>query len=178
MAKDTPTIELPRLPDESARAYAARVEYVTMGAGRSIEKLADQRRIKGGSKAITPLREWSVRYGWQESARKYDEDVAHLTVQEAQEQYRADLAAHRKESMEAGKALFTVASQLTIAINQALAGPHQIEGKDGKKYTLHKIELSANTFQIAAKAMQTALDLKAHALGVDVILGKLDDDSE
>lgn len=175
---NAPTIEIPRHPDESARAYAARVEYVTMGPQRSLEKLADQRRIKGGSKAITPLREWSVRYGWADSARQYDEQVSYLTVQEAVDRHRADLEAHRKKAMDAGQALYAVAGQLIKTINAALANPRKIEGRDGKMYTLHSIDITSSTFGIAARAMTTALDLEAHALGVDDVLGKLNDDSE
>lgn len=170
---EKPTIELPRLENESARAYAARVEYVTMGAGRSLEKLSQK-----STKNIQLFKRWSVQYGWVASAEKYDAEVSYLTVQEAQEKYRADLEAHRTQANEAGQALYTVAGQLIKAINAALAGPRKIEGKDGKIYTIHSIEMNANTFSIAARAMQTALDLKAHALGVDKLLPSLTDDSE
>lgn len=181
MPNPTPTIELPRLPDESARAYAARVEYVTMGAGRSLEKL----RVQSGGKAGIPRRfntlaEWSARYDWAGSARQYDEQIAYITIQEAQAKYRTDLEAHRKKASDAGQALYAVAGQLITAINKALAGPRKIRDKDGKEYTLHSIDLNANTFSIAARAMQAALDLEAHALAVDVLLPKLGqaDDSE
>jgi hypothetical protein len=173
------TIELPRIEGESARAYAARVEYVTMGAGRSIEKLADQRRIKGGSKAITPLREWSIKYGWVDSARQYDEQVSYLTVQEAADRYRADLEAHRKRASDAAQGLYTVAGQLIKAMNQALANPRKIEGKDGKIYTLHGVDLNASAYSAAVRGMQTALDLEAHSLGIDQLMPSLTpDDSE
>ena len=53
MANPT-TIELPRLPDESARAYAARVEYVTMGPQRSLETV---RQKLGKSREL--MERWS-----------------------------------------------------------------------------------------------------------------------
>lgn len=61
-------ITIPRLPDESARAYAARVDYVTAGPGRSLEKL--QQKIGKNTSYVRQLSEWSSRYGWVESARR------------------------------------------------------------------------------------------------------------
>ena len=167
------TIELPRHPDESARAYAARVEYVTMGPGRDLRTLAQKL-----DKSLTLVGRWSSQYDWVKSAEEYDNQVAYLTVQEAAEAHRADLAAHRKKAMDAGQALYAVAGQLIKTINAALANPRRIEGKDGKVYVLHAIDITSSTFAIAARAMTTALDLEAHALGVDTVLGKLDNDSE
>lgn len=176
-----PTIELPRLEGESARAYAARVEYVTMGAGRSFERLLD--RYQSAPKArptqrLATLKEWSTRYNWQSSVREYDDQIAFLTVQEAADQYRQDLEKHREKAMEAGRGLYTVAGQLIRTINQALANPRKIKGEDGKWYTIHDMKFDANTFQIAARAMQTALDLEAHALGVDRVLSNTDDSEQ
>lgn len=169
------TIELPRLPDESARAYQARVEYVTMGPQRSQDAVSQK---LGKSRQL--MYRWASQYDWAGSARQYDEQIAYITIQEAQAKYRADLEAHRKKASDAGQALYAVAGQLITAINKALAGPRKIRDKDGKEYTLHSIDLNANTFSIAARAMQAALDLEAHALAVDVLLPKLGqaDDSE
>lgn len=176
----SPTIELPRIEGESARAYAARVEYCTMGAGRSLEKLRGRSGEGSGiPRRFNTLAEWSTRFNWGESAKQYDEQIHYLTIQDAAEKYRTDLEAHRKKASEAGQALYAVAGQLIRAINTALAGPKKIKGEDGKMYTLHAIDLTSSTFSIAARAMQTALDLEAHALGVDKILPSLGaDDSE
>jgi type IV secretory pathway VirJ component len=172
MARPT-TIELPRLENESARAYAARVEYVTMGAGRSQEavsqKLAKSRQL---------LSRWSAQYGWADSAAKYDSELALMTVNEALDAHRADLEAHRKEAMDSGRVLLQLANGLAKTLADALQQPRIIEGKDGKKYTLHKVVADASTLTTIGRAYTAALDLKAHALGVDAILGKLADDSE
>jgi hypothetical protein len=157
MTKDTTTITLPRIEGESARAYAARVEYVTMGAGRSLETIGQK---LGKSKAL--MERWSSQYGWVDSARQYDEQVAYLTVQESADKYRADLEEHRKRASEAGKALYAVAGKLLQRMNAQAA----------------TLELNANSLAIIKGALQTALDLEAHALGVDAVLGKLDSDSE
>jgi hypothetical protein len=166
-------IQLPRLENESTKAYQARLEYVTMGPQRSQDAVSQK---LGKSRQL--MYRWSVQYGWASSAEKYDADVHYLTIQDAADKYRADLEKHRTEASDAGAALYTVSGQLIKAINAALAGPKRIEGKDGKIYTIHSIEMNANTFSIAARAMQTALDLKAHALGVDKLLPSLTDDSE
>jgi hypothetical protein len=170
------TIELPRLPDESARAYAARVEYVTMGAGRSLEKL--RQKYNRNTSYIRQLGGWSSKYGWVQSAEKYDAEVSYITVNEASDRYRADLEAHRKKASDAGQALYSVAGMLLKQIDTALRNPRKIKGEDGKLYTLHGVDMTAGTFAIAARAMQTALDLEAHALGVDRLLPTLDGDTQ
>jgi hypothetical protein len=153
MSKAT-TITLPRLEGESSRAYAARVEYVTMGAGRSLEKVADQRRIKGGSKAITPLREWSIRFGWVESAKQYDEQMVYVTIQEAQEAYRADLADYRKRYGEMGKALYQAAGLL---LRRVVA-------------QANVIDVGAGSLTLITNAAKTAADLEALSLRVEALL--------
>lgn len=173
------TITIERLPEETPRAYQARVDYITAGPSRSLEKLRQQ--IGKGS--VRYLEQWSSRFDWVECARKYDEAAAHLVTQEALEQYRADLEAHRKKASEAGQALYQVAGQLLKKVNAALATPRQIEGKDGRMYTLHGIDFNSSALGSAlstvTRSFQTALDLEAHALGVDKLLPSLEtDDSE
>ncbi len=148
-------ITIPRLPDESARAYAARVEYVTAGPGRSLEKVRGQ----SGGKAGVPMRlatleEWSSRYGWVESARQYDDQVAYLTIQEAAEQYRADLADYRKRYSDLGKGLYAAAAVLTrrVATEARTMG------------------LGPGALALAANAAKTAADLEALALRVEHLL--------
>jgi hypothetical protein len=64
-------------------------------------------------------------------------------------------------------------------MNQALANPRKIEGKDGKIYTLHGVDLNASAYSAAVRGMQTALDIEGHALGLSELMPKLaNDDSE
>jgi hypothetical protein len=166
------TIE--RLPDESARAYAARVEYVLMGAGRSLEKT--RLKLAKSSPGYTRvLKEWSAQYGWADTAREWDDQQARAAVDQASAQYRADLEAHRKASADAGKNLYALANALTRIYADALQQPRQIEGKDGKTYTLHKIMVDTGTLTTIGRALTASLDLTAHSLGVDSILSRLDD---
>lgn len=169
---DTITIE--RLPDESPRAYQARVEYVTAGPDRSTAKVGQR---LGKSKDL--MDRWSARYDWAATARAWDDQQVAAAIQEAADQYRADLEAHRKKAMEAGQGLYMVAGQLLKKLNAALASPKQIKGEDGKMYTLHGIDFTAATLTTVSRALQTSLDLEAHALGVDRLLPSLEaDDSE
>jgi hypothetical protein len=173
---ERPVIELPREAGESARAYAARVEYVTMGPGRSIDKVADQRGIKTGSRSSTYL-EWSRKYGWVACAQKYDDAMTLITVQEAAEQYRKDLEDHRKRYGDAGKSLWQVGARLLQELNAIITQPPKvIEGKDGRFYKIPGIELTPQTLAIAARAMTIAADLEAHALRLGDILPRLDHD--
>ena len=175
------TITIERLPEETPKAYQARVEYITAGRDRSLDKL--RQKYARNTSYKRQLQVWSSRYDWVECARKYDEAAAHLVTQEALEQYRADLEAHRKKASEAGQALYQVAGQLLKKVNAALATPRQIEGKDGRMYTLHGIDFNSSALGSAlstvTRSFQTALDLEAHALGVDKLLPSLEtDDSE
>lgn len=171
---DISTIE--RLPEESNRAFAARIEYVTMGPDRSLDKT--RQRLGKSAGYTRQLQEWSTRYGWASTAAGWDNQQAAVALRIASEKYRADLEKHRSEASEAGHALYVVAGQLIRSINEILGRPKKIKGEDGKIYTVHNIDLNANTFSIAARAMQTALDLKAHALNVDKLLPSLASEDE
>jgi hypothetical protein len=163
----------PQRDTESAQAYQAACAYFEMGADRSqeavSEKLAKSRQL---------MSRWSAQHAWADRSREYDQALAQEAAAQHTTRYLADLEAHRKKASDAGQALYTVAGQLIKQLNHALNQPRYIEGKDGKRYQLHGVDLTAGTFAIAARAMQTALDLEAHALGVDTMLGKLADDSE
>lgn len=154
---NAPDITLPRLPDESARAYAARVEYVTMGPGRSMERLLA--RPQSAPKApptrrIETLKDWSVKFNWPDSARQYDEQVAYLTVQEAAEDYRADLADYRKRYGDMGKALLGVAAKLLNKLNK----------------TAGSMEVGPGALSLITNAAKAAADLEALALRVEHLL--------
>ena len=143
------TIELPRLPDESARAYAARVEYVTMGPGRSLETVSQKY-----TKNIQLFKRWSVQHGWVESARQYDAQIAYLTIQEASERYRADLVDYRRRYGEVGKALLGVAARLLNKLNRSIDA----------------IEVGPGSLALITNAAKTAADLEALALRVENLL--------
>jgi hypothetical protein len=171
---DTALSIIPRLDDETPRAHAAKVAYVTAGPGRSLDKLRQQI----GNRSVRYLEQWSARFDWAATARAWDDQQAAAVARDASDAYRADLEAHRKVSMDTGKVLHAVASNLLSQVNNALTSPRRIEGKDGKWYTLHGVELTSNSLAVASRAMLAALDLQAHALGVDRILTGLTDDSE
>jgi hypothetical protein len=154
-----------------------KVAYVTMGPDRSLEKL--RQKIGKNTSYTRQLAEWSSQYDWMATARAWDDQQAAAALVHAANKYRADLEAHRKKASDAGQALYTVAGQLLKQVSAALSGPRKIKGEDGKVYTLHGIDLNANSFSVAAKAMQVALDLEAHALSIDKLLPALtNDDSE
>jgi hypothetical protein len=153
------TIEIPRLPDESSRAYEARVRYVTMGPERSIDKVAHQRGIKTGSRSTTLL-EWSRQYGWVESARQYDEQQAFLTIQEAAAAYRKDLEEHRDRYGKSGKALHAVAVEMLTQL----------------RASAKSIDYTPAALSTIARALTVAADLEAHALRIADLLPKLSTD--
>lgn len=170
---DAITIE--RLPDETPKAYQARVEYVTAGPQRSLDKL---RQHYGRTAAYTrQLEQWSSRYDWVECARKFDEQIAFLTTQEAADAYRRDLEDHRKRYGDAGKALYQVAGAVLQRLGKALAQPPTvIEGKDGRTYEIPGVRVTPELLTTAARAMTIAADLEAHALRLGDILPRLDHD--
>lgn len=179
---DQHTIEIPRLPEETARQYAARVEYLTMGAGRSFDRLLERIRSANGAH-ITNRREtlgaWSVRYNWQEHAARYDNALASLAAQSTSEQYIADVEKHRARYQKVGEDLYTASSALLAQCLRAIRG-EVIEGADGKQYTIPRMELTPSTFATAIKGLQTAADFSAHALQLQQLIPNLSapDDSQ
>lgn len=148
-------IELPRLPEESAKAYAARAAYVTMGPERSLDKLRQQ---YGKTAAYTrQLEVWSSRFDWQEHARRYDDTLAGIQAQQAAQQYLAALHEHRERYQRVGKALYAVAMAMLADLNAQRAD----------------IKPNGNSLATISKALTTAADLEAHALGLDHLLGTL-----
>lgn len=156
-----PATIIPRLPDESARAHAAKVRYVTMGPQRSIDKVGQQL----GYKSATPpghLTRWSAQHDWQATARAWDDQQAALVAQHASQQYLADLEEHRRRYQQTGRSLHTVAGKLLKRLD-ALAASSDLE--------LRPTDLGTIT-----KAMQIAADLEAHALRLADLLPRLTDD--
>jgi hypothetical protein len=166
------TITIPRLEGETNRAYAARVEYITAGPQRDLRSLAQKL-----DKSLTIVGRWSSQYDWVEHARRYDDTLAGLAIQEAAEQYRADLAEYRQRYQKAGKDLYAVAQGMLGMFANNLRGK-TIKGEDGKTYTIPAVELNASTLGQVKAAFQTAADLEALALRVEHLLGKLTTDAE
>lgn len=89
------------LPGESGKAHSALIDYCQMGPGRSLSTLAE--RYRRVPKPVPPtvrlntLKEWSVRFKWQERTAAYD-----AGVQAAAE---ADLRELRRAVLEEGLAL-------------------------------------------------------------------------
>jgi hypothetical protein len=143
------TIE--RLPDESAKAYAARVEYVTMGPGRSQEavsqKLAKSRQL---------LSRWSVDFDWAATARAWDDQQAAAALDRASEEYQAALADYRKRYGEMGKALLGVSAKLLTKLNR----------------TVETLALEPSALNLITNAAKTAADLEALALRIEHLLNE------
>jgi len=158
------TITIPRLPDESARAYAARVEYITAGPQRSLEKLRGQSGDKAGiPRRFNTIAEWSSRFNWVEHAARYDETVYTLAARDAADAYRKDLADYRKRYGDAGKALFGASVRLLDRINRTIASAENI---------------NPGSISLVTNGLKTAADLEALALRVENLLGKLADNAE
>jgi hypothetical protein len=164
------TIELPRLEHERPERYEARVNYILMGADRSLEAVSQKL-----AKSVPLMKRWSAEDHWVEHAARYDATVYTVAANDASDQYRADLAAHRDRAMTSAKNLLALANGLTRIYADALQQPQKIKGEDGHIYTLHRITVDTTTLTTIARATVASLDLEAHALGVDTALSRLDD---
>lgn len=152
-------VTLPRLEGESARAYSARVRYVTMGPQRSIDKVGQQL----GYKSARPpghLTRWSQQFDWVGSARAYDEQVAFLSTRRAAQRYLDDLEEHRERYQRSGKALHGVAVEMLTRLRSSSTS----------------IEYTPAALSTIARALTVAADLEAHALRVADLLPRLTDD--
>jgi hypothetical protein len=165
---EAPTITIPRLDNETPKAYAARVEYIVAGPGRSLDGVSQKL-----AKSVPLLKRWSSAYDWVSHAQRYDDALTHFNIQLNVEQYRRDLEDHRARYQKAGKDLFTVAQGFMAVLAQSLRG-QTIEGKDGKRYVIPAMEMTPGALTIAARALATAADLEAHALRIADLMPKLD----
>jgi hypothetical protein len=153
---EAPSITIPKLEGETPRAYAARVEYLTMGAGRSLDKLR-QNHGKTTATYTRQVENWSAKYGWQAAASEYDQTVATLAAQAHAVEYQEHLKAQRDDAMNYGKALCAVAAQMLTQLQKS-----------------HKdIDYTPAALATIAKALTTGLDLRAHALDLERIIPTL-----
>lgn len=150
-----PQITIPRLDNESTRAYAARVAYLTMGPERSITGVA-QRLHK--SHAI--MSRWNSRHRWSEHARQYDETMATIAARIAAREYKNELESHRKRYQDIGQELYDVAARMLVIL----------------KSQLDRLEYTPSTIALISRAVLVAADLEAHALQVQQLLPQLTDD--
>ena len=153
----TPTIEIPRLEGETARAYNARVQYITMGPQRSIDRLADQVGINSRSR-YTYMRDWSVRFNWVEHARRYDDAVASLTVHRATTEYQEQLENQRREAFSLGSEMLDASRAMLADI---MARRQQMEYRPGD-------------LAIVAKVAMAGLEARSHALNIDRLMQMLE----
>jgi len=65
-----------RIPKESARAYAAFVEFCAMPQPRSLERFVRYRAEAGVRVHLASVKRWSSWYHWQDRVREYDRSSA------------------------------------------------------------------------------------------------------
>jgi len=147
-----PNIEIPHLDNERAERYQARVEYILMGADRSLEAV----RKKIGKRSARRLEMWSSEDKWTSLAADYDQTVYTLAAQAQSDQYRADLADYRKRYGELGKALFQAAALLLQKVIK----------------TTNTMEVGPGSLSLITNAAKTAADLEALALRVEHLLNE------
>lgn len=152
MSMPPPTITLPRLEGESARAYAARTAYLTLGPQRSYARVG---QTLGKSRVL--IERWASQYAWADHARRYDELLAQLAAQQAAQQYLADLEEHRERYGKAGMALHGVAVEMLLQLRQNAAA----------------IDYTPAALATIARALTVAADLEAHALRLGDLLPRL-----
>jgi len=159
MTTTMPTIEIPRLEGESARAYEARVRYVTMGPSRSIDKVGG--RQNGAKRAPGSVDRWAQRYDWVESARRYDEAVTYLTVQDAASSYRAQLEEQRKQAFALGTEMLDAAREM---LSEIMARRQAMDYRPGDLATIAKVAMAG-------------LEARSHALNIDRLMEMMEQQS-
>jgi len=141
------TIE--RLPDESARAFAARTEYVLLGPQRSLDALAQKY-----NKSRSLFARWSTEYDWAATARAWDDQQAAAALDRASEAYQAELADYRRRYGEMGKALLGASAKM---LNRMMRD-------------LEAMEMTPAVLGQITSAVKTAADVEALALRLEGIL--------
>jgi hypothetical protein len=163
----------PQRAKESAQAYEAFVEYCLMGADRSQEHVS---RKLGKNKV--QMHRWSTTHDWVARSREYDQAVANenaLAVQQKiRRKYLTDLETHRKKSMDAAVGLYTVAGQLLNRLSEQVNQPaRQLFDERGRAVDIPAMEVPAGMLGTIKNTFATALDLEAHALGLDALMPRL-----
>jgi len=156
------TIE--RLPGDTPKSYAALCDYCALGPARSIDKLLQNYTSSGIANPPTKHRAslglWSSQHDWQRRALEYDSALQQEAADQHSAQYIASLEAHRRRAQEAGEGVYIVATKLLRRMNAEI----------------DSLELSPASLGVLLRAYQTALDLEAHALGIDQLLPALEND--
>lgn len=82
-------------PGESAKAFEAFAAYRDMGAERSLRKLTQQLH-----KNLTTIRDWSVKWNWQERVRAYDRELDRQAREQAVRSVRQMTDRHIRIAMQ------------------------------------------------------------------------------
>ena len=156
MTTTIPTIEIPRLEGETARAYDARLQYLLMGPQRSIDKVSGAQ--KEGKRSSRYLFSWSERFNWVEHARRYDDAVASLTVHRATTEYQEQLENQRREAFSLGSEMLNASRAMLADI---MARRQQMDYRPGD-------------LAIVAKVAMAGLEARSHALNIDRLMQMLE----
>jgi hypothetical protein len=151
-----------RQENDTPKSYAALCDYIAMGGARSLDTLAERYRSGADpappTRRLTSLKDWSRAQDWQARARAYDDSLAQEASAAHTAAYIASLEAHRKRAQDAGEGVYIVAAKLLQRMNKEL----------------DTLEITPATLGVLLRAFTTALDLEAHALGVDALLPALE----
>lgn len=82
-------------PGESAKAFEAFAAYRDMGAERSLRKLTQRLH-----KNLTTIRDWSVKWNWQERVRAYDRELDRQAREQAVRSVRQMTDRHIRIAMQ------------------------------------------------------------------------------
>lgn len=96
-------------PGESAKAFEAFAIYRDMGAERSLRKLTQQLH-----KNLTTIRDWSVKWNWQERVRAYDRDLDRQAHAQAVREVRSMTNRHIRIAMQLQAKALQALEQLDV----------------------------------------------------------------
>lgn len=96
-------------PGESAKAFEAFAIYRDMGVERSLRKLTQQLH-----KNLTTIRDWSVKWNWQERVRAYDRDLDRQAHAQAVREVRSMTNRHIRIAMQLQAKALQALEQLDV----------------------------------------------------------------
>ncbi len=169
-SSSSPQEALRRLPHEPARAHGRLVKYAALGPGRSLARIAAQIAADEGapddvgklSAKRRQVERWSSAWDWQKRVTAYDDALTVQVARDNARHYRAELEDHRVRYGGAGKVLYNVAGSL---LERFRRNPEEVE-------------LTPQALAVVVRALTTAADLEAHALGLDQLLPRLSGDED
>lgn len=164
-----------RRASDTPRSYAALCDYAAMGAGRSLEKLAERYRSVTGTvptQRRTTLADWSRSGDWQARVAAYDADVQAELEAERAEIRKARRIALEEADWHEGEKLRAWVQELLAEAPKFLRRTETEITQNGEIVKIITLALTAGPGELA-RALKLASDVQRLSVGEPTEIHKM-----